>query len=268
LTEATRHAHVNVVGTTTMLDALSRHDMRPSHMLLASSRAVYGEGAWRDVDGTVFYPPPRSHDVLANKQWDPSSPSGGSKPSPCLHSAATVSPNPTSVYGATKLAQEHILTAWCGAMRVPLSVFRLQNVYGPGQSPFNAYTGIITLFHRLARQGKQLEVYEDGQIGRDFVYIDDVVSALAAGLRQVPADRRTLDVGAGVATTIYEAACTVAALHGAPAPLVCEKFRDGDVRWAVADATGLAGALGVKAQIPFQEGVRLVGEWLIERGYA
>ncbi len=160
-------------------------------------------------------------------------------------------PNPTSVYGATKLAQEHILAAWCGAMQVPLSVFRLQNVYGPGQSPFNSYTGIITLFHRMARKAQTLEIYEDGEIGRDFVFIDDVVVALMAGLRQPPAGLRTLDVGSGVVTTIAEAAKSIAAMHGAPDPQISGKFRDGDVRWAVADGAPLEQSLGVQARINF-----------------
>lgn len=268
LTEATRHADVNVVGTTAMLDAFSSRKIVPSHVVLASSRAVYGEGAWSDDRGAIFYPAPRSHAVLAAGQWDPLPPGGEGKVSPVPHSAATVFPAPTSVYGATKLAQEHILAAWCGAMQVPLSIFRLQNVYGPGQSPFNAYTGIITLFIRLARKGQQLEVYEDGEIGRDFVFIDDVVAALDAGIRMPPIERRLLDVGHGVSTTIRDAAGTVAKLHGAPVPAVCGKFRDGDVRWAVADPVPLEVQLGVKAQVSFEEGARRVGEWLISRGYA
>ncbi|KOR41838.1 NAD-dependent dehydratase [Xanthomonas oryzae] len=268
LTEATRHAHVNVVGTTAMLDAFSARKLVPEHVLLASSRAVYGEGAWLDANGTTFYPPPRSHEVLARSQWNPLSPSGGGAASPLSHRADTVFPNPTSVYGATKLAQEHILAAWCGAMQVPLSVFRLQNVYGPGQSPFNSYTGIITLFHRMARKAQTLEIYEDGEIGRDFVFIDDVVVALMAGLRQPPAGLRTLDVGSGVVTTIAEAAKSIAAMHGAPDPQISGKFRDGDVRWAVADGAPLEQSLGVQACINFQEGANRVGEWLIARGYA
>ena len=53
LTESTRHAQVNVVGTTQMLDALLRHDALPDRVLLTSSRAVYGEGAWADAEGRV-----------------------------------------------------------------------------------------------------------------------------------------------------------------------------------------------------------------------
>lgn len=61
-------------------------------------------------------------------------------------------PRPTSVYGATKLAQEHVLRAWSLATKTPLSILRLQNVYGPGQSLTNSYTGIVALFSRLARE--------------------------------------------------------------------------------------------------------------------
>lgn len=268
LVEATRHAHVNVVGTTVMLDAFSARGLVPEHILLASSRAVYGEGAWRDGNGRTFYPPARSHEVLARSQWDPVSPSDTGPVSPISHRADIVFANPTSVYGGTKLAQEHVLSAWCGAMQVPLSIFRLQNVYGPGQSPFNAYTGIITLFHRLARKLQRLDIYEDGNIGRDFVFIDDVVSALVAGLRRPPSNIRTLDVGSGVVTTIADAAKAIAAMHNAPEPQVSGKFRDGDVRWAVADAAPLEKALDVRARISFEEGARRVGEWLIARGYA
>src|SRR5947208_6278577 len=82
---------------------------------------------------------------------------------------------PSNIYAATKLAQEHILAAWAAAHDTNLSVLRLQNVYGPGQSLTNSYTGIVALFARLAREHHTLEVYEDGQIVRDFVFIDDVV---------------------------------------------------------------------------------------------
>ena len=75
-------------------------------------------------------------------------------------------------------------------------MFRLQNVYGPGQSPHNPYTGIITLFHRLASRGETLDVYEDGEINRDFVYIDDVVAALVAGI-----DRRRPTSGSSTSAT-------------------------------------------------------------------
>lgn len=268
LTESTRHAEVNVVGTTVMLDALVRHDVLPEHVVLTSSRAVYGEGLWVDAEGAEFYPPPRSHAQLAAAQWDHVAPSG-SAARPTASNARSTHPNPSSVYGSTKLAQELILRNWTSAFSVPLSVFRLQNVYGPGQSPHNPYTGIITLFHRLASRGQVLDIYEDGDIGRDFIVIDDVVSALLAGIAQPPAvDRpRILDVGTGVVTTIADAARAIAKHHGAPEPQVSGKFRDGDVRHAVADVVDLQAELDWTWEHDFEAGSAAVADYLRERGF-
>lgn len=244
LREATRHTSVNVVGTSQMTDAFVRHDHRPRHVLLASSRAVYGEGEWRSGAGETFRPGARTHEQLLAGRWDPASPDGG--PATSLPSVAgRTAPEPTNVYAATKLAQENVLTAWCSAMGVPLTVLRLQNVYGPGQSPTNPYTGVVMLFHTLAAQGQRLSVYEDGAIIRDFVYVDDVVAAIHAALDRPPATTRLLDVGSGMPTTIADVARLVARIHGAPEPLVTGQFRDGDVRAAHCDIAALCGELGV-----------------------
>lgn len=265
LLEATRHGNVNVVGTTQMTDALARHKCVPKSIVLSSSRAVYGEGAWRDNAGGVIYPGIRTHAMLAGGRWEPRHAEGGRYVA-LPHAAAKVRPSPTSVYGATKLAQEHILSAWCSAMGVDLRILRLQNVYGAGQSPINPYTGIITLFHRMARKGQAIPVYEDGDIVRDFVYIDDVADVLvrvAAG----EATTDIIDVGTGRRVSILDAARTIAGLHGAPAPFITGQFRDGDVRSAVADTAVLSRYVDVGGMITFETGAKLVGDWLIEKGH-
>lgn len=261
LTEASRHGLVNVVGTTQLTDWLSRCDHRPGHLVLASSRAVYGEGLWKDADGNGWYPGQRSHAMLERGEWDfPSSVASAAR-------ADHTEPRPTSVYGATKLAQEHILAAWCLAQGVPLSVFRLQNVFGPGQSLTNTYTGIVTLFSRLAKSGESIPLYEDGAIVRDFVLIDDVASALAAGVQQPPTDGvRTLDVGTGVATTIATLAQTVADYHGAPSPHVNGKFRDGDVRYALADVSRTRESLDWEPRFDLREGIERLQVWIAAQG--
>ncbi len=266
LTESTRHATTNVVGTTAMLDAFVRHDALPQHVVLSSSRAIYGEGPWQAADGSVFEPAPRSHAQLEAAQWAHVD-AAGHPASPLAAQAATTHPNPSSVYGSTKLAQELVLRNWSASFSVPLSVFRLQNVYGPGQSPHNPYTGIITLFHRLASRGETLDVYEDGEINRDFVYIDDVVAALDAGIEQPPADQRVLDVGNGVRTTILDAARLIAAHHGAPEPQISGRFRDGDVRSAWADVTATTEALGWTPTWTFGDGSAAVSDWLKRGGF-
>src|SRR6478609_1831765 len=130
LDQATRHSQVNVVGTTVMTDALLRHDTIPAQILLASSRAVYGEGQWESRSGEFFYPAPRGHAQLARAEWD-CTPASGESSHGVPSRAGVTAPAPTSIYGATKLAQEHILRSWCLATGADLSVLRLQNVYGP-----------------------------------------------------------------------------------------------------------------------------------------
>lgn len=260
LSEATRHGSVNVVGTTQLLDALSRSALVPEQLVLASSRAVYGEGSWQA--GThVFYPPPRSHAQLLAGQWDPQGPDG--EPAVPLPSRASeTEPRPTNVYAATKLAQEHLLAAWTAAHDTNVSVLRLQNVYGPGQSLTNSYTGIVALFARLAREGQSLEVYEDGRIVRDFVYIDDVVDALFAALQDPATESRRLDIGSGKATTIHELADKVATMCDAPEPNVVPKFRDGDVRAASCDIGPAGSELGWRPKWTLDEGLPALLAWI------
>jgi dTDP-L-rhamnose 4-epimerase len=258
LDEASRHAEVNVTGTTRMLDAFGRAGAMPSRVLLSSSRAVYGEGAWQRPDGTSFSPGQRSHTQLAAGRWD----FDGARALPS--SAETTVPAPTSVYGATKLAQENILRAWSGAKGSQYTVLRLQNVYGPGQSLINSYTGIVSLFSQLAESNRSIPVYEDGAIIRDFVFIDDVVSAFAAAI-DAPgaiADGATFDVGSGVGTSVLELAATIAAFHGAPEPHITGQYRDGDVRSAACDIEPTTSRLGWRPERSLADGIAMLQEWM------
>jgi dTDP-L-rhamnose 4-epimerase len=257
LTEATRHARVNVVGTTEMLDALVRHDRLPRQILLTSSRAVYGEGAWIDrSNGLVSYPGQRSRVQLENHVWD----FPGLEPLP--FNSAITEPRPTSVYGATKLTQEQILCAWALAVGVKPILLRLQNVYGEGQSLINPYTGIVSLFARLAREGKSIPVYEDGLIVRDFVHITDVVSAILAAMLRGEAATQAYDVGYGTATTIQELADIVAAHYGAPAPHITKAFRHGDVRHASCDIVRTKTELSWTPLVNVEKGISRLCAWI------
>ena len=261
LSESTRHGSVNVVGTTQLLDALSRLDHVPDQLVLASSRAVYGEGAWQ-CGSEIFYPQPRSHAQLMAGIWDPQGTTNNSA-IPLASCAGRTEPRPTNIYAATKLAQEHILAAWTAAHDANLSVLRLQNVYGPGQSLTNSYTGIVALFARLARERRTLEVYEDGRIVRDFVYIADVVDALFAAIQCRPTvEPRCLDIGSGIPTTIHELAQKVAAICDAPEPTVVAKFRDGDVRAARCDIEPAKAELDWRPKRTLEEGLRALLDWI------
>lgn len=257
LTEGTRHANVNVTGTTQMLDAFVRHQKIPQRIVLTSSRAVYGEGAWVDAGGSISYPGQRSKAQLEAGIWD----FPGLR---CLpFEGSRTEPRPTSIYGATKLAQEMILNAWALSFGVEIGLLRLQNVYGPGQSLSNPYTGIVSLFSRMAKAGKSIPLYEDGEIVRDFVFIDDVARAIVsiATIQPLPPSG-AYDIGSGEATTIRELARLIAGIYDAPAPVVNGAFRNGDVRAASCDISRTTNVLQWQPQWSVERGVKTLCQWI------
>jgi len=259
LTEPTRHAGVNVLGTAALIEAVEQTGTHVEQIVLASSRAVYGDGAWQTDDGRTFYPGQRTAAQLEAGRWDYTHPDG-TPAHPLASSAETTVPHPTNVYAATKLAQEHLLSAWCQARDVPLSVLRLQNVYGPGQSVTNSYTGVLTFFARTALNGGAIDVFEDGEIVRDFVYVDDVVAALRAAVAR-PASR-LVDIGSGTATTIGAIGATVAEMCDAPDPVISGRFRHGDVRAASCTIDAATVDLGYTPTWSVEDGIRAVLDWM------
>lgn len=258
LTEANRHALVNVVGTTQMLDAFARHQLIPQRIVLSSSRAVYGEGAWESETGGIAYPGQRSAAMLSSGTWD--FPGLTSLP----FSANKTETRPTSVYGSTKLAQEHILESWAQSFGVSLNILRLQNVYGPGQSLTNPYTGIVSLFARLAKAGKSIPLYEDGEMRRDFVFITDVAAAIVAATQEHHTGVLA-DIGTGESLSIRELAEIIASIYGAPAPHVTGQYRNGDVRHAACTIDIARSQMNWMPQVDVHTGIQKLCTWIDER---
>lgn len=256
LTESSRHVNVNLMGTSTMLDAFVRHGCIPENFVLTSSRAVYGEGLWLDAAGRSLSPGLRDKAQLEAKIWD----FPGLTFSPFC--ALDTPPAPTNIYAATKLAQEHILAAWTQAFGAALDIPRLQNVYGPGQALQNPYTGIVSLFARLSKEGQQIDLYEDGEMQRDFVFIGDVVSAILAAIDQKHDGVRRFDVGLGVRHTIRDAAEILSRRYNSAAPQVSGKFRHGDVRHAGCRLDATAAVLDWKPQFTLEDGLNRLCNWI------
>lgn len=260
LEESSRHSMTNVVGTSQMLDGFTRRGRMPRRIVLSSSRAVYGEGAWRRTGSDVlFYPGQRTSRTLDLGQWD------FEDAEPTAMDSSTVFPAPVSVYGATKLAQENIISAWSKAHGIEAAILRLQNVYGPGQSLINPYTGIMSLFCRMAKSGTSIPLYEDGNVRRDFVLIDDVASALVAAATSERVGDAPIDIGSGEFQTIGTAARIIAAHYGAPEPHVTGQYRQGDVRHAWSDVTAAREVLGWTPQYNLEQGIARLAAWIDEQ---
>src|SRR6201996_4058865 len=225
------YTNTNVMGTALLLDVLAndRHDVRK--LVLASSRSVYGEGAYRCVRCGLVYPPMRSLSSLLANQWEPSCPlcSGAIDPVATPETCAT---SPASVYAATKLAQEDLLRVAGNALGIPFLIFRLQNVYGEGQSLNNPYTGILSIFSTRIRQGKEIVLFEDGQESRDFVHVSDVAEAMALGVTSDGGDGLTFNVGTGVQVSVETIAHSLSRQfnHSRTMVLISGQYRLGDIR--------------------------------------
>lgn len=253
LTQPVRHVGVNGLGTARLIEALYKETSSVRQVVLASSRAVYGEGCWRRSHGEAFYPKPRTYGAMAAGSfgvYDEHQEECEFLP----HSARSTLPNPSSVYGATKLLQEHLLSSFSLNTSSSLAILRLQNVYGHGQSPSNPYTGIVTLFDQLSRRREPIPVYEDGQAVRDFVHVTDVVDAILAAVARGLDD--TVDIGSGVPTKLIDLAVRIATSHNAPQPVITGQFRLGDVRSAVVDLTRSRELLGLTPKVSLDDGLR------------
>jgi dTDP-L-rhamnose 4-epimerase len=260
--EPSRYAEVNVVGCANLIEALKALPTPPTRVLLAATRAVYGEGAYKSADGRVFAPEPRTTEAMAKGVFDLFDASG-SRLEPQM-TREDLPPRPGSVYGSTKLMQEYLLQQTPAPWDVV--ILRLQNVYGPGQSLRNPYTGVLSIFSQQAMGGNTLAIYEDGEIFRDFIFVDDVVAAFVAACRTPAAGGEIMNVGSGEATSILHAADLI--LHnlglGPDGRRISGAYRAGDIRYAVADSRKADEILGWSAQVPFSEGVRRLVEWARE----
>jgi dTDP-L-rhamnose 4-epimerase len=260
--EVERYVDANDRGTASLLQAVIA-SRRPTPVVLASSRAVYGEGLFSCPRCGEVSPAPRDPDMLRRAAWDPVCPVCGGVIDPiATHEDAPTRPG--SIYAATKLAQEHLCSIVGNAYGAPITVLRYFNVYGPGQSLSNPYTGILSTFYARAQSGRAIEVYEDGRESRDFVYIDDVVEATRKALQHAegppPANGQVLNVGSGVPVSIAElAAAMLRAGHWDVPVRITGAYRIGDVRHAIADTRRAARVLGFTAATSLDDGLR---QWL------
>lgn len=258
-----RYVAGNVAATRRFGDGLAALRGRPSLVILASSRAVYGEGPYRDGD-QVRYPGSRSDADLAAGRWDFANAAGEALvPMPAHEEAAT---QPVSVYALTKQGQEEALAALASRLGFGLLVLRLQNVYGPLQQQANPYTGIVGTFANAMLGEGRLELFEDGEMSRDFVFIDDVVRAMLAGIRHPGRWQHTLNVGTGRRTTLRAMASQLAAIAGVTPAVECTgRYRVGDIRHASADMRAYQNMVGPWRPTPLADGLAAYVAWYGEQ---
>jgi len=260
--EIRRYAEINVGGTALLLDLLANHPHRVRRIVVASSRAVHGEGKYQAPDGALVYPDSRHLDDLKAGRFDPLCERTGHALRP-LPTDEESKIHPSSVYGITKQNQEQMVMTVCPALGISAVALRYQNVYGPGQSLKNPYTGILSIFTTRILNGNPVDVFEDGRESRDFVFIDDAVDATCLALFRAEAAGQIFGIGSGVATDVLTVASSLVRRYRRDVPVsVTGAFRVGDIRHNFADIGKARRLLGFEPRVAFEQGIETFANWV------
>ncbi len=265
--EIEKYVGVNIGGTALMLDILTNTNHTVKKVVVAESRAIYGEGRYYSKELNQFvYPTERSEVAMRAGDFEVTY-KGCSSPLELVGTTEDSLIHPTSVYGITKQVQGQLVHLVCPSIGIASVSYRYQNVYGPGQSLSNPYTGILSIFSTRIRNGNGINIFEDGKETRDFVYIDDVVDATILGIEKEEANGHVFNVGTGVATDVLTVAKTLIEKYGIDVPVtVSGNFRLGDIRHNYADITAARTILGFEPKWSFSDGIGEFVKWVNEQG--
>lgn len=264
--EVRSYERTNVSGTAQLFDFIVNKKNQVKKIVLASSRAIYGEGKYRCRKDGVVYPLMRRETDLQAGLFECRC--------PICNEFVELQPtdeqsqlNSTSYYALSKLHQEQMVMLFCQTLKIDGIALRYQNVYGPGQSLVNPYTGILAIFSGLGRRGEKINIFEDGLESRDFVYIGDVVDATAAACEAKVTGQHVMNIGSGVRTSVLDVVNAIqkhyAAQnpHKSPTYTISGQFRLGDIRHNVADISKAKKILGFTPKWSFNEGLTAFLQW-------
>lgn len=258
-----RYFSVNVQGTATLIDLMQNDSCGKdiTSVVVASSRSIYGEGLYRCKEHGDFYPLGRKDEDILDGQFNFNCPrckkEMNSYPTP-----ENAILNPLSFYAITKLTQEQSILLFAKNKGINGFALRYQNVYGPGQSLKNPYTGILAVFSTLARQNLPLNIFEDGEESRDFVYIDDVIEVTTKALNYRDQFVGSLNVGLGEAESVMSLADKIKSFYNSKSEIkITGEYRKGDIRHNRADIEQLLSVLKFKPKISAEEGVKRFLTW-------
>ncbi len=259
--EIQKYVDVNINGTAIALDLLANEPHQIKKMIIASSRSIYGEGKYRSHEFGVVYPKHRTAKYMDTGDYEVKV--EGSSPLELLATDEESKIHPSSVYGITKQNQEQMIMTVCPTLGIAPVAFRYQNVYGPGQSLKNPYTGILSIFSTQIKNGNGINIFEDGKETRDFVFIDDVVEATILGIEKDAANNEVFNVGTGIPTNVITVADSLIKNYGIDVSVtISGNYRLGDIRHNYADLTKIKKKLGFEPKFSFEQGLKQFTNWV------
>jgi dTDP-L-rhamnose 4-epimerase len=263
--EIAKFVHVNSYGTALMLETIRDRNLPVRKVVLASSQAVYNEGAYRCPIHGHFYGQTRPIAQLAAGQFSILCPQCGSAADPVPTDEAAPMGG-ENVYAITKADQERLLIAWGRATGIPVVALRYSCTFGPRQSLFNPYTGVIAIFCTRLLNDLPPVVYEDGRQMRDLVFVEDVARANLLAATDPRADGGIFNVGTGRAAEIGDLARLLADRLGkAIEPEIPGEFRPGEMRALISDISQIA-ALGYAPRVDLETGIDRYLSWIATQG--
>ena len=263
--EISKYVAVNSFGTAQLLEIIREKNLGVRKIVVASSQVVYPEGAGECPQHGLVFPGLRPVEQLRRGDFSV-------RCQVCQSPTKSV-PTPEhapvageTVYAITKVDQEKLVLSWGRQVGIPTVALRYSCTFGPRQSIFNPYTGVIAIFCTRLINNLPPVIYEDGEQTRDFSFVEDVARAnfLAATSDQL--DGKAVNVGSGRAVTIKQVAEIISdALQIRLAPIMNGEFRPGEIRHLISDATVIRNA-GYTPAVSLEEGIERYLEWIRQQG--
>lgn len=260
--EPVRYMRANTLGTTMLLEQISKNRGKVRKMVVASSMSIYGEGEYECAECGRVAPRLRSAQQLRVKQWEVQCPLCGGVLAPVTTTEAKPL-FPTSVYAISKQDQEQLCLIMGRAYAIPTVALRYFNVYGTRQALSNPYTGLCAIFSSRLLNDKTPLIFEDGEQSRDFVHVSDIVQANLLAIEKNNADYEAMNIGTGVATSVNQMAKLLSDGLGKNIPgEITGQYREGDIRHCVADISKAKRLLGYTPKVALQDGLRELLAWV------
>jgi len=263
--EMSKYVLVNSFGTAQMLEIIRDHRLPIKKLLVASSQAVYSEGAAECPEHGHVVPLLRSTEQLRSGDFAVHCPVC-SKPTNSIPTPEATPGGGETVYALTKVDQERLVLLWGKQTGIPTVALRYSCTYGPRQSLFNPYTGVIAIFCTRLLNGLAPIVYEDGGQTRDLCFVEDIARANLLAATTEKLDGLPVNVGSGRATTIRDLAGIIADQLGVQiAPITRGEFRPGEIRSLISDISRIR-AIGYNPHTSIEEGIARYVAWIKTQG--
>jgi dTDP-L-rhamnose 4-epimerase len=264
-TEISTYYDVNSTGTALIFELIAARKLPVRKVVVASSQAIYGEGLYGCEEHGIVQPGMRTLEQFRAGEWEPKCPACGKDLKPTLtHEEARW--NGETPYAVSKLAEERTAIGMGRRLEIPTAALRYAVTFGPRQSVFNPYTGVVSIFSTLLLNGLSANVFEDGMQTRDFIFVRDIAAANLHVMEDERADWEVFNVGRGEPVNVLQLIEGVAGAYGLePAYELTGDFRPGDVRHLVHDASRLRG-LGWAPEVDLTQGFAAVAEWVKSLG--